>query len=302
MALNLKQLEAFVWVADLGSFRRAADRLNTTQPNISARIAALESLLKVSLMERDAGSVRLTAKGARLLDHARNVLRATETLVEASEDPGLIEGTLRLGVTEIIVHTWLRQFLRVLKDRLPNIVVELTVDMSVNLEAGLFDRSIDLALQNGPFQRKTTGEETLGAYPLIWVGSPALGLAGDVSITDLAQFPVLTHARDTRHFRDVAAYFATRPDLAVRLVPSSNLAACLHMTINEMGVATLPSAMVAREIARGELVQLSHDWTPDDMHFSARHDRERSALYVHEAAGLARDVAAEFLTGSGHGS
>ncbi|MHC4782921.1 MAG: helix-turn-helix domain-containing protein [Planctomycetota bacterium] len=36
----MKHLEAFVWVADLGSFRKAADRLNTTQPNISSRIAA----------------------------------------------------------------------------------------------------------------------------------------------------------------------------------------------------------------------------------------------------------------------
>ena len=42
---NLKHLEAFVWVADLGSFRKAADRLNTTQPNISSRIAALETAL-----------------------------------------------------------------------------------------------------------------------------------------------------------------------------------------------------------------------------------------------------------------
>lgn len=53
--VSLKQLEAFVAVADLGTFRRAAERLNTTQPNISARIAQLEAQMKVSLMERDAG-------------------------------------------------------------------------------------------------------------------------------------------------------------------------------------------------------------------------------------------------------
>lgn len=49
--INLKQIEAFVQVADLGSFRRAADRLNTTQPNISTRIQALETQLGLSLME-----------------------------------------------------------------------------------------------------------------------------------------------------------------------------------------------------------------------------------------------------------
>lgn len=62
--VSLKQLEAFVAVADLGTFRRAAERLNTTQPNISARIAQLEAQMKVSLMERDAGSVRADAARA----------------------------------------------------------------------------------------------------------------------------------------------------------------------------------------------------------------------------------------------
>ncbi|MGR3638602.1 helix-turn-helix domain-containing protein, partial [Alterinioella nitratireducens] len=61
--LTLKQLEALVWVADLGSFRKAAAHLGTTQPNISARIAALEATLGFSLMARDAGSVEMTPRG-----------------------------------------------------------------------------------------------------------------------------------------------------------------------------------------------------------------------------------------------
>lgn len=70
-AITLKQIEAFVAVADLGTFRRAAERLNTTQPNISNRIAGLEAQLRVSLMQRDAGSVRLTQKGQAILARAR---------------------------------------------------------------------------------------------------------------------------------------------------------------------------------------------------------------------------------------
>ena len=51
MKFNLKQVEAFVWVADLGDFRKAAARLHTTQPNISGRIAALETVLDTRLYE-----------------------------------------------------------------------------------------------------------------------------------------------------------------------------------------------------------------------------------------------------------
>ena len=102
MAVSLKHLEAFVAVADQLSFRRAAERLNTTQPNISARIAALEARLGVVLMERDAGSVRLTPKGDTLLTHARRVIGEVDGMIAAAADNSLYEGVIRLGVTEMM--------------------------------------------------------------------------------------------------------------------------------------------------------------------------------------------------------
>lgn len=291
MRLNLKQLEAFVWVADLQSFRRAADRLHTTQPNISGRIAALETALGTTLMTRDAGSVRLTGRGQALLVHARRVLDATDALIAAAGQKGLIDGTLRLGVTEMIVHTWLRDYLRALKDQFPQLTVELTVDLSVNLEKELAERTIDLALQNAPFNRQSSGQIDLGAYPLIWVAKPGLLPAGPVGLDDLARHPILTHARNTRLFEEVAAHIATRRDLAFRLVPSSNLAACLHMTLDGMGIATLPAAMVARDLASDALAAIPYGWTPAPLHFFARFDAERSARMVADAARVAVEAA-----------
>ena len=253
MRLNLKQLEAFVWVADLQSFRRAADRLNTTQPNISARIANLEATLDTKLMTRDAGSVRLTGKGQELLSYARQVLHATDDFIAVSQQKHLIEGTLRLGVTEMIVHTWLRDYLRALKDQFPNLAVELTVDFSVNLEKGLGERTLDLALQNEPFSRLTAGQIDIGAYDLIWLAAPSLNLSNAVTIEELASHPILTHARDTRLYE-------------------------------AMGVAALPAAMVTRELASGSLIQLPYAWAPAPLHFFARFDAGRAPRIVTDAA------------------
>ncbi len=294
MRINLKQLEAFVWVADLQSFRRAADRLNTTQPNISARIASLEQILGTKLMTRDAGAVRLTGKGQELLAHARRVLHETDSLIAAADRKSLIEGTLRIGVTEMIVHTWLRDYLRHLKEDYPKLVVELTVDLSVQLEKGLAERSLDLALQNEPFSRLTTGQIEIGSYEMIWVAAPDPAFAQKMTIDALSAYPVLTHARDTRLYEEVAAHFATRRDLAARLVPSSNLAACLHMALDGMGIAALPAAMVGKDIASGALVQIIYDWVPEPLHFFARFDAERSLRFVKDAAEVAVRVAQGF--------
>ena len=283
-------------MSDLGSFRKAADRLNTTQPNISARIAALESVLNVHLMARDAGSVRLTSKGSEMLEHARIVLRAADSFIEAASEKSLLNSVLRLGVTEMVVHTWVREFLRVLKERYPNITVELTVDLSINLEKGLFDHSIDLSFQNGPFSRQATGNKALGVFPLIWIASPQTGLQdlNRVTIDDMAQFPILTHARNTLLYTEVEAHFAFRRDLAARLVGSSNLAACIHMAVDGYGVATVPEVMVISELQTGELSRVNYHWTPESLSFYARYNADKSASFVAKAADIAVEVSAGF--------
>ena len=292
MKINLKQLEAFVWVADLHSFRGAAERLHTTQPNISSRISRLEAALGVTLMTRDAGSVTLTPKGEDLLLRARTVLRSAEAFLQAADKTDLSEGVLKLGATEIIVHSWLRDFLRRLKARFPDVVVELTIDLAANLEGELAKRALDLSLQNGPFAHKASGRAGLGSYPMVWVASPALGLrpAQRQTMQQLSQFPILTHARDSAPFAEIANRFRSLRN-AARLVPSSNLAACLQMTLDGMGLAALPRAMVDVHLASGDLVEIQSDWTPKSLGFEARYDAQTAPAFVAEAASLAADCA-----------
>ncbi len=296
MTLNLKQLEAFVSVADLGSFSKAALRLNTTQPNISIRITALESALDTSLMDRDPGSVRLTAKGRDLLAYARRVLQATDDLMIASENAAIFDGVLRLGVTEMVVHTWLEDFLQRLAHAFPSLAVELTVDLSVTLDRDLAARALDLAFQSGPFEHMASGTEDLGTYPLTWVASPsvAAALGRGIVLESLLAYPILTHARNTRPFADVERHVRQAGRILPRLIPSNNLAACMRMTVQGMGVATLLDAMVSPEIEAGTLARLDYDWTPDPLTFHARYDADRAPRYVSMAAELARDAARAF--------
>ncbi len=294
---NLKQIETFVAVADLGSFSRAATRLGTTQPGISQRIAALEAALGAVLLERDPGSVRLTARGRDLLDPARRVLRAADDLVVASGNPAAFDGVLRLGVTEMVVHTWLGDFLARLAAAYPALAVELTVDLSVTLDRDLAERTLDLAFQSGPFAHPASGSVPLGTYPLTWVAAPsvAAALGPGATLEALLAHPILTHARDTRPYADVEDHVRRAGRKTPRLVPSNNLAACIRMTAQGMGVATLLDAMVAPEIESGRLARLDYAWTPEPLAFFARYDAERAPRFVSLAAGLAGEAAAAFV-------
>jgi DNA-binding transcriptional LysR family regulator len=290
MVITVKHLEAFIWVADLASFVRAGDRLNTTQPNISNRISTLEGLIGAPLFDRTGAKVHLTPKGQQLMSPARAVLAARDQFLQAADEKELTQGTLRLGVTEIIVHAWLRAFTLALKSVFPNLAIELTIDMAAELERGLHARQLDLVLINGPFQYPAASKP-LGRYPMIWVAAPSLSLTGSLRLEDLAAHPILTHTRGSWPHRLLADHFHMR---SARLVPSSNLATCLHMTVDGMGVAVLPKAMASRELAEGGLMALDYHWTPDDLEFQARYQSDKAPKHVAQAASLASRVATDF--------
>jgi DNA-binding transcriptional LysR family regulator len=287
---NLKHIEAFVHVADLGSFRRAASRLNTTQPNISNRISQLEQHLRLKLMDRDAGSVRLTREGRQLLGPARRILAAVDGFLEATGDGAAFDGLLRLGVTELVAQTWLRPFLMQMKDGFPAVDVELTIDLSENLSRLLFAREIDLTFQNGPFDQRTPHTEPLGQSPYIWVAAPALGFSpGPVAAAQIARHRILTHARGSYPFTQLDAHFR-QIEQPVRLVPSSNIAACLQMACDGLGVACVPEPMVAEAFAAGRLQVLDYGWHPEDLRFAARWLVDPVPAFLSAAVAIARGL------------
>lgn len=295
MALTLKQIETFVTVADLRSFSRAADRLATTQPNVSSRIASLETALGGALLTRDTGPIRLTELGERTLARARDVLSSRDALIASAGSQRLYEGAIRLGVTEVIAATWLSDLLDALRQRFPNVLVELTVGLSSELSAALSARELDLALQNGPFRERMTGEQALDHCDMVWV-APA-DLARDTRELDqatLRQHPILTHTRGSRPHQQITEFFARHPGPRPRLVPSSNLSVCIELLLNGYGIACLPRPMVAAHLATGAIVALDCEWTPDNLEFVARFDRDTAPGYVAIAADIASSVAVAY--------
>lgn len=292
MQITLKQIETFVRLASLRNFRRVAEQMHTTQPNISARIAALEAALNLRLFERDAGSVVLTDQGKTVLPLAARALEATEALLQAGDTTSR-QSILKLGVAETVAQTWLHRFLREMAVRHPHVVVELSVDLTFNLQRTLIDGTLDIAFLNGPVQDFAVANLPLGTVALLWVAAPHLAsaLPDPATADDLARFPILTHAKNTRPYAEVVDYFKRNSRRLSRPVSSSNLAAYLNMTLDGLGIATLPSPLVERFLETGGLVAIACDWTPTPMSFTASYVTMPARPMVEAAAKLAVEVA-----------
>lgn len=290
--VTIKQLEALVQVADHQSFRKAARALNTTQPNISSRIAVLEQTLDVKLMERTAGSIDLTPAGQELLHKARRVIASLDDFLVSAGNKELFDGTLRLGVTEMIVHSWLTPFLSGFNALYPNVQLDLTVDLSTHLSAALESNALDLALQNGPFKNESSTAIRIGSYPWTWAAAPVLLQDAESSKPfSLFAHPILTHAKETLGVKQVTTHFS---DQSVRYIPSSSLSACLKMACDGLGVACLPAAMVADSVQAQQLVEIPYHWVPDALEFYARYNDERANQVIQDAVSLAKSASLGF--------
>ncbi|MBL4667182.1 MAG: LysR family transcriptional regulator [Sneathiella sp.] len=293
--MNFKQLETFVWVATLGSFRKTAKKLNTSQPAVSSRIVALEDSLGVELFARHAGSFELTPKGVELLPHAQKMLVMADRFRERACAATSLSGVLRLGVSETIVHSWLSDFLQAVHKNFPNVDIELTVDVTANMRNELINRSLDLAFLMGPISEFSIQNIDLCSYELAWVCHPETDLPeGMVPITEILSKPVMTYARNTRPFSEIQALSKEEDVDVIRLFPSASLAACKRMTLDGLGIGMLPLALVKEDIEQGILREISSTWYPSDLDFTASYPREPHNLLAEKIAALAAKTATDF--------
>ena len=290
--VDFKSIETFLWVVTLGSFRGAAQRLNTTQPAISQRIAQLEREMGVKLLNRDHRVASPTTSGRQLMVYAEKLIGLRSEMMAEVGDRSAMRGVMRLGVAETIVHTWLSRLIKSVNTAYPNLSLEIEVDITPNLSARLLAQEIELAFVLGPLSVSSVRNRALCDYPIGFLASPSLGLGnGPLTVHDLAKFPIITFPRKTQPYEIVRSLF-NRPDLPpIRLHASASLATVIHMAIEGLGIAVIPTAIVENELADGRLQLLSTDLKISPLTFSASWLASPDTVAVELVADLAGKIA-----------
>ncbi|MGZ5873370.1 MAG: LysR family transcriptional regulator [Bradyrhizobium sp.] len=290
--VDFKSIETFLWVVTLGSFRGAGQRLNTTQPAISQRIAQLERELGVKLLNRDHRVASPTPSGRQLMVYAEKLISLRAEMMAEVGERSAMRGVLRLGVAETIVHTWLPRLIKSVNTAHPNLSLEIEVDITPNLSAQLLGQEIELAFLLGPLSASGVRNRVLCDYPIGVLASPSLGLrSGPLKVKDLAKFPIITFPRKSQPYETVRSLF-NRPDLPpIRLHASASLATVIHMAIEGLGIAVIPTSIVENELADGRLELLSTDLRIPPLTFSASWLASPDTLAVELVADLAAKIA-----------
>ncbi len=171
--VNLKQLEYFVRVAELGSFSKAALILNIAQPALSKQVRLLETDLHATLLTRTGRGVVLTEQGKRLFDHGVGILQlvshATEDIEAARDEP---TGRLAIGLPPSIGRVLALPLVDYFRHTLPKARLSIVEGLSTHLMEWIATGRIDLGLVLNP-----DPNPAIEVFP---VGDEPLGLVGPV--------------------------------------------------------------------------------------------------------------------------
>jgi LysR family nitrogen assimilation transcriptional regulator len=247
--MDLKQLEYFVRVAELGSFTRASGVLNIAQPALSRQVRLLEVELRQNLLLRNGRGVTTTEAGKLLLEHGRGILHQVE---RAREDLGRVRGALAgrvaLGLPPSIARMMAVPLTREFRKRLPNAALSISEGLTMSMQEWLLTGRLDIALLYNPpaspeFDTTPLMEEELF---LIGLRPPKnKGKTSPITLKEISSLPLVIPSRPNAIRMVVETQMAgigCKPLIGLEI---DGIAAILDLVADGAGHAILPKYALA---------------------------------------------------------
>ena len=263
ISMEIRTLESFIQIAELQSFTRAAKKLGYTQSSMSAQIRKLETELGVQLFERINHTVKLTSKGAELLENAHQIIRAAERMRQSAHQLRSPRGTVRIAMADSLCRHVMKTRFRAFRLQFPEVSLKITgasteemfrllnqneVDLVYTLDQHIYDRNYVIA-----------GEAPAGCH---FFSSPEHPLAGrqKLSPREILETPVILTEKDMSYRRYLDQELAARSlELSPCLEVGDTDLIC-RLLENGTAISYLPDYVTEEGVSRGTLVPLHTPW------------------------------------------
>ena len=249
-AVTLAELRYVVALADLRHFGRAAAACNVTQPTLSAQVKKIETTLRTPIFERSTKTVHVTPLGQKIVEEARRVLDAMDTIADlASRGREPLSGPLRLGVIPTLGHYLLPWLVPPLRKSFPKLELVLREVKTPDLLEELAKNQLDAGILALPLSETWTAAP-LFEEPFLFVAPPGHALAkkSSIALDDLENERVLL--LDEGHcLRDQALSICSRAGAETDDgdFRATSIETLRHMVAAGMGTTLLPALSIARD-------------------------------------------------------
>lgn len=294
--LTLKQLETFVQVVELGTFERAAQRLNATQSTVSKRISELEQATGLSIFDRSLRNARLTEEGEQLLELAYTTIESAKKIRELSKRPDSQLHRIRIGFTELTALTWLPGFLRNYTVERPDIRLDITIDMSRTLFQQFQDGELDLiVIPLVPEAFAQTGVEIRLLEKVEMAFMARAGLVQGprpIPVSALEAYTLISQGKHSGFAQDINRWISHQ-GITGAVQITDNLLALVGLVAAGRGISVLPKTCVQRFTREQELEVLTTTPQPPTIGYYALYHSGVRVTLLEEVA-LSLGQAADF--------
>jgi len=257
--VEIRQLRAFVAIAESGTFTAGAIRVHVTQAAISMQIRQLETEIGAKVFVRAPRHVILTEAGEQLLRRARHILREHDAaLDEIAELAGAERGRLRIGsASAMVLSEQLPAILKELRKQHPAAEISVISGTSEVLVDQILGGEVDVAFVSLPVDVRGIKTERLSQDQLVAIASPRHKLAKQrtISAYTLAGERLILGERGGNTRRLIDQFFAQAGTSLHVAMELSRQQAIKRMVEEDMGVGIVPLQSVKDEVERGRLIR-----------------------------------------------
>ncbi len=258
--MDLKYLNTFRAVVEMGSFAKAADRLNYTQSAITFQMSQLEKELDTQLFEKAGRNMVLTQAGKLLVPYVNEVFASVDKLYAFHNDLQQCQGDLYIGAGETLLCYKLPAVLKEFHRQAPKAKLHLQSMNCYDIRDELLNGSLDLGVfyeDVGGFGSNLT-VYPCGEYPLVLVASPDIGKEYSDFITGDRRIPVSFIINETNCiFRQIFENYLKEKSLILdHTIELWSIPTIKNLVKSDVGISYLPRFAVAGELAAEELVEL----------------------------------------------
>lgn len=258
--MDIRQLKAFVAIAEEKTFTAGAKRLSVTQAAVSMQIRQLEEEIGLPLFNRTPRRVILTQAGETLMTRARKILREHDTaLEELAEIAGAEHGRLRIGTASAMFATiQLPTILENLNKKFETAEISVVSGTSHALVEKISHGEVDIAFVSLPVEHTNIETETLFSDEIVAIAHPSHSFSKEKSINakKLANEPLILGEKGGNTRRLIDDFFekaGVKPNVIMEL---SRQEAIDKMVENNMGVGISGAKNIAENVAKNKLIAL----------------------------------------------
>ena len=253
--MNIKLLEAFLAVIDYKTMSAAANRLFTTQPNISLMIKDLENYYSTKLFNRVSKKLYLTPEGVKLEKYARKVMADFKEMNEAMFNKNKI---IRIGSSVTVGQYLLNGYLKSLKSLMQNIEFEVVINNTAEIEKLILNNRIDIAIVEGKINSKNITQIEILEDELIAIISYHYPLENEIKyLADLELLPWISREEGS-HNRNQFEIDMNERNIHPQVVfKATNLETIIQAVENQYGFAIVSKLAAKEAIKKQSLKQLT---------------------------------------------